>query len=436
MSVFDHMPMGEEGLKEIYFWVDDFVGRNSRIAAKIILGKSEDGKWEIPAVVVTNQSVSDEEKQIAIVTLARHGQERGARVVGPEILDYLAGDDAAEIRDRQTVVVVPVVNPTGVVLDKFHSTIYGITDLEKAIFGRLCSLYVPDMMIDYHSIGRSDATRYDRGDMEVIIPANTSRWGMDEQIYQHVAGKMAEAAASRGWPYEVHTLEDLHFYYFGEAETGRIPQRYLQEKVFLLHIQNHYEHYDFPGKKIAYTNYTNGPAYNRWHTLVFGVETNHWSVKVEDGLAESGAVVCQALLRMGNSRFPWEKDSGYPTNIIVGDFRISIRPVGKTPGERRISREKIWGERRNFDVLRREMLDDPETTLAEVGYLGENLPLDFSLCLRMRQDVIKKVLVEEKDTPFETFKDDCSTFVSIPVTLKSAGKMRVRIMHAAYKRKN
>jgi hypothetical protein len=434
MTVFDHMPMGEEGLKEIYSWVDNFVRDNSNIADKIVLGKSEDGKWDVPAVVVTNKSIPDAEKQIAIVTLARHGQERGARVVGPEILHYLAGNDAGGIRDRQKVVVVPIVNPIGVILDKFHSTLYGITDHEKRIFGNLCSSYVPDMMIDYHSLGKSDATRYDRGDMEVIIPANSSRWGMDEPIYQYVAGKMMEAAAAKGWPYEIHTLEDLNFYYFGDPDTGRLPQRYLQEKVFLLHIQNLYEHYDFPPKKAGYTNYTNGPAYAKWHTLVFGVETNHWSIKVEDGLAESGAVPCQALLNMGNNRFPWEKDPGYPTNILVGDFRISIRPSGRNPGERRASREKIWNERFNFDVLRREMLDDPEVTLAEVGYLGESVPLAFDLCLRMRQKTIKKVLVGERETPFETFKDDCSTFVSIPVSLEKAGKLKIKVFHEAYRR--
>jgi len=434
MSVFDHMLMGEEGLNEIYSWVDNFVRDNSKIADKIILGKSEDGKWDVPAVVLTNKSIKDEEKQIAIVTLARHGQERGARVVGPEILHYLASDDATETRDKQTVVVVPIVNPIGVVLDKFHSTLYGITDHEKAIFGKLCSSYTPDMMIDYHSIGKSEPTRYDRGDAEIIIPANSSKWGADEQIYQYVANKVMEAAAAKGWPYEIHTLEDLSFYYFVEANTGRLPHKYLEEKVFLLHIQNTYEHYDFLPKKIGYTNYTNGPAYQKWHTLVFGMETNHWSIKVEDGLAESGAIPCQALLNMGNNRFPWEKDPGYPTNILVGDFRISIRPSGKNPGERRISREKVWNERHNFDILKREMLDDREVTLAEVGYLGGNVPLDFDLCLRMRQDVIKRVLVEEQETKFETFKDNCSTFVSIPISLKNAGKLKIKIIHGLYRR--
>jgi hypothetical protein len=35
--VFDHMPMGEEGLKEIYTWIDHFVKDSHEIAEKIVL---------------------------------------------------------------------------------------------------------------------------------------------------------------------------------------------------------------------------------------------------------------------------------------------------------------------------------------------------------------------------------------------------------------
>jgi len=121
MAVFDHMPMGDEGLREIYSWLDDFVKKNENIAEKMVLGKSEDGKWEIPAIIVTNKAISNDEKQIAIVTLARHGNERGGIVVGPEILNFLASDEAGETRDKQTVIVVPVCNPVGIILDEFHS---------------------------------------------------------------------------------------------------------------------------------------------------------------------------------------------------------------------------------------------------------------------------------------------------------------------------
>ena len=83
MSVFKHMPMGESGLREIYSWVDSFVKDNLKITDKISLGKSEDDKWDIPAVIVTNKSIPSDEKQNAVVTLSRHGSERVARVVAP-----------------------------------------------------------------------------------------------------------------------------------------------------------------------------------------------------------------------------------------------------------------------------------------------------------------------------------------------------------------
>ena len=45
---FDHMPMGEEGLREVHAWIDGFVEQNQSIADKKVLGKSDDGKWDIP----------------------------------------------------------------------------------------------------------------------------------------------------------------------------------------------------------------------------------------------------------------------------------------------------------------------------------------------------------------------------------------------------
>jgi hypothetical protein len=421
------MPMGEEGLREVYAWVKAYVEEHRDIADIIDLGPSEDGKWEIPAVVVTNRSVPADEKQNAILTMGRHGKERGTRIVVPEILNYLATADAAEILDKQTVVVVPVANPEGFVLEEFHSTLHGITDLERKVWGKLCSAYPPDMMYDYHSLGRDDGSKYDRGDMEVIIPANTTRWGMDEQIHHHVASKMVEAAEARGWPYEIHDLEDLSYYYFGEPR-GRHAHWSLKEKVFLLHVQDAKEEFIYPG----YSNFTDGPVYLRWHALVFGTEMNHRAIGVRDGLGESGLVTAEALLKMGNTRFSWEKYPGYPTNLIVGDFRISVRATGKNAAERRVSREKVWAERASFNILNREMLESGEETVAEVGYMGHQTPLEFELCLRMRQKDIRKVTVEGKDTPFETFQDNCSTFVAVPMCAEKPGVLHVNIEHGMF----
>jgi hypothetical protein len=426
MAVFDHIPMGKEGLKEIYQWLDDWVEKHKGVARMEVIGKSS-GHLDIPAVFITDEHVPNEDKQIAVITLGRHGQELGARVVGPEITRYLCSSDAEEIRESQVVIVVPVVNPDGFVLNEFQSSMTSLTKDERLILGRLLKSYPPDMMMDFHSLGKGAGSRYDRGDMEVIIPANTTRWAMDEQIHQYIAREMQRSAASAGWPYEIHTLEDLATYYFGETKIGNMPWTYLKEKVYLLHMQDFYDHYDTP-EESAYTNYTCGPAYLKWHPLVFGIETNHYALSRAGDIALSGLIPCTSLLKMGSTRLPWEKDKGYPINLLHGDFRISIRPLGKNASERRTSRIRIWNERMNFNLPQREMMDH-ETTIARVRYFGWDLPMEFALCLRMRQENITSIRTGNKEVDFEIFKDDCSTFVYIPLRMEKAGTIELTIKH-------
>jgi hypothetical protein len=213
--------------------------------------------------------------------------------------------------------------------------------------------------------------------------------------------------------------------------------------MYLLHMQDSHDDYDIPEEaalntltpqagQTTYTNYTCGPAYMKWHSLVFGMETNHGAITDAGDVAESGMVPCAALLKMGSDRFTWEKDVGYPVNILHGDFRVSIRPVGSNAAERRASRIRIWGERNHFNHPQREMLD-LGTTVARVRYFGHDLPMDFALCLRMRQQHIQNVSIGGKDGEFEMFRDRCSTFVYIPVMMERAGVLEVTIKHPTMK---
>jgi hypothetical protein len=158
------------------------------------------------------------------------------------------------------------------------------------------------------------------------------------------------------------------------------------------------------------------------------METNHFALPRAGDIALSGLGPCSALLKMGSSRLPWEKDKGYPVNILHGDFRISIRPLGRDASERRASRIRIWNERNNFNLPQREMVD-PETTIARVRYFGRDLPMEFALCLRMRQDNIKSITTRGREVPFETFKDSCSTFVYVPAIAERAGTIEFIIKH-------
>ena len=211
-----------------------------------------------------------------------------------------------------------------------------------------------------------------------------------------------------------------------------MPWSYLKEKVYLLHMQDFNDNYDIPKEDYTgqpgYTNYTCGPAYVKWHSLVFGMEVNHFAITEARQVAESGMVPCAALLKMGNRRFPWEKDVGYPVNILQGDFRVSLRPTGNNAAEKRRSRTRIWAERHNFNIPHRKMTD-AETTVAKVRYFGHDLPMEFALCLRMRQKDIDSVVLEGRKIDFEIFEDRCSKFVYVPLVMERAGLLEVIIRH-------
>jgi hypothetical protein len=76
---------------------------------------------------------------------------------------------------------------------------------------------------------------------------------------------------------------------------------------------------------------------------------------------------------------------------------------------------------------------DLNTTIARVRYFGADLPMEFALCLRMRQNHISSVGVGGKDIDFEIFRDRCSTFVHIPILMERAGVLEVTIKHPATK---
>jgi hypothetical protein len=73
---------------------------------------------------------------------------------------------------------------------------------------------------------------------------------------------------------------------------------------------------------------------------------------------------------------------------------------------------------------------DQETTIARVRYFGWDLPMEFALCLRMRQNNIKGIATRGKEVQFETFKDHCSTYVYIPAIMEKAGTIEFAIKHS------
>lgn len=345
--------------------VSAFVGRHAGIARAESLGESEQGR-EVLAVEVTDPAAEEEDKQVALVVCGRHGQELGTRVVGPALLEWLASPPAAETRRGQRVFVVPVANPDGCVREQFHAPSDRLSELEERTILALAERVCPDAVVDVHSLGGSDT--------EAVIAAHTTRCAVDELIHHTLAAEMAEAAGRRGYPFDVEAVP-------------------------------------FPD---TYNNHFCGACYERFHCLAFGMEVSHLSLGPAEA-AESGVAAIVALLEAGNRRRGWQARSGYPNEILIGNFSASIRPAGANAAERSRSREEIWRHRGAFAVPQREM-PDRDTLKLTVRHEGHAPTCAWSLCCRLRgRRVIRGVRLDGRGGPVCAWQDACSTYVRATV---------------------
>ena len=97
------LPELESFYKELQ---NDFTGS----VALEIAGHSVRGQ-PIWLLTITDQGVSDEDKQRVLMVGQEHGQERSASLALLELARWLVTPAAAEIRRRQCVGLMPVVNP-------------------------------------------------------------------------------------------------------------------------------------------------------------------------------------------------------------------------------------------------------------------------------------------------------------------------------------
>jgi len=372
-------------LDALYQDLDKFVARNQETAGVRSLGSSAEG-YDIKAIYVTDREVPLEEKEIAMIICGRHGNERGAFAVGPELLEWLVSREGASTRNRQFVVVVPVANPDGFVRGEFLAPRDKLSVTEINAINALVKDWQPDAVIDVHSLGRAD--------LEAVITAHTSHQGEDDFIHGMVASDMVRGAASQGYPFALHTLGTQKF---------------------------------IPWVNIGYNNFFCQELYDRFHPLVFGMEVNHFALDIADA-ARSGLAAITPLLETGNRRFPWEYCAGYPNRILVGNFLTSIRAAGKNSAERRRSRSEIWKNRKFFTEPKRVM---PSRRMVRISteYSGETLSCGVSLSCRIRGNPnIRHIsLNNKKEVSFYTCNDDCSTYVFVDIQPVRAGGCEVSI---------
>lgn len=375
---FDINVLFRRNLEDLYQQLDDFVGNYSEITEIHRLGLSDEGR-EIKAIHVTDIGRPLAEKEVVVIICGRHGDELGAFAVGLQLLYWLVSEEASDIRRNQLLIIVPFANPDGFVRGEFFAPKDKISVVEKNYIRLLVDTFQPDVLIDVHSLGR--------GDLEAIIAGHTFHTGEDDFISGLLCARMIKGAELGGYPFILHSL--------GVQELK-------------------------PWTNVRYNNFICQECFELCHSLVFGLEVNHFALGLKDA-ALSGLAAIRPLLKAGNARFPWEYHSGYPNRIIKGNFLTSIRSTGKDARERRISRMEIWKNRELFEEPERQMLDR-NTVRIWMKYHGEPLSYPFAICSRIRgKPNVAAVHFNKDEVEFYICQDRCSTYVftDIPVLNKS-----------------
>jgi len=357
------MPEDEKfpSFEQIGARVAEFVRRNPGIARMEPLGLSEEGR-PVQAVEVTDPDVAAADKQVALVICGRHGGELGTRVVGTAVLEWLASEAGARTRREQRVIVVPVANPDGCVREQFHAPKDGLSETERKTIAALAERTRPDAVVDVHSLGGND--------VESVITAHTTRCAEDEFIQNALAGEMVRAAAAGGYPFDLQAVA------FADG----------------------------------YNNFFSGLCYERFHSVAFGMEVNHRVL----GPAEAGAsglAAIAGLLEAGNRRFPWQRETGYPNGVLIGNFLGAIQAGGADAESRRRSRCEIWRNRSGFAVPGRQT---PEAGVVRITteYSDGRLTVPARLCCRIRgKPNIRGVRINAERADWACLHDECSTYV-------------------------
>lgn len=230
-------------------------------------------------------------------------------------------------------------------------------------------------------------------ELQAIIDGHTGSHGEDNMIHQILAMNMLESAEKTGHPFMITDFKNI-------------------KKVLA---------------GLGYNNFLCDAFYDKVHSLVFGLELSHFNWSPLD-VKNSGVACVSALLKAGNQRFSWQKDSGYPNHILFGDLFTSIRAAGKNSGERRRSRAEIWKNRKYFQRPARIRMRN-DNIKVKTEYSGENLSSGLEITSRIRKDyAIKDIFLNRKKVDeFVTFQDRSSTYVSIPIKTIRKGKYELTI---------
>jgi hypothetical protein len=381
---FDSFPSYEE----LYELLESMVVKNRDLAWFETIGLSLEGR-KIRAINVSNKDIPIENKEIVLIVCGRHGDEIGTRVVGLFLLEWLLSGEANHILKYQHIIIVPIANPDACVKGIFGLPKDKLSAMEKDTILKLSHRYIPDTVIDVHSVGQ-EKHGYNWGGLQAVVIDRNAKEGEDQYILNLIACNMIQKACENGHHFILHDVE----FYRGLASQ---PKAVAEQ---------------------AFNNHMNRACYESFHSLIFGVEVNHFIYSPND-TGRSGTEVIKSLLDMGNTIFPWEFYQGYPNRLLSGDFLASIRPKGILAGDRRKSRQEIWNNISGFIkpfTPYREM-PNKHTVKVICKYSGAaKIKRGITLCFcLMNKSKIKRVWLNGEPAKHQIKEDPCCLTIFVDV---------------------
>lgn len=304
---------------------------------------------------ITDRSVPDGDKQVALITSLHGGPERSGVTTILHLAEWLLGADpeAIETRRKQIVLLMPIVNPyaffesdrfgnspgnpftSSDTVDPYTSALGKLWDLKTLTFtgGDKCpevkavveviDQYQPEVHADIHGIGLQEYPADKLGDRhlyrgQVMFESSGSAYSnyslrpWDWRVIEAMVGA-ARAAGYGSDRFEADAQRS-----FASAAMAPIRDRF------------------WPGQPLFYTAHY---GYAKYHTM---------TLTMEIGWEESGVARTKGLLRLGNRVWEGEPVVGYPVDRVKPFIGHSLVARGRDSQERRQSRVELWQRQATF----------------------------------------------------------------------------------------
>ncbi len=303
-------------------------------------GKTREGE-SLYLLKITDPDVSDDDKQIALITALHAGPERSGTTTSMHLIEWLLSDDpeAVETRRRQIVLIMPIINPyayfetdrfgTSVGIDPYTGSGPQNWDLKTMTFKAakevpelqtfldVVDRYRPEVHLDLHGTGLQeyapdqlgDRRRYAGQTMFEVTGSAYSNYALRPWDWR-VTEAMIAAGVAEGYPSDRFEA-DAQRAYWGPA-------------------MNALTHLTWRGRPNFYTTQY---AYAKYHTMVAALEI---------GWEASGLARTKGLLRIGNGTWPTRNRPGYPVDRVRSFIGHYVTAWGDNAMTRRTSRAELW----------------------------------------------------------------------------------------------